>query len=182
MCHGCKHRLHLLSGMISARSCKRTTTRNTAPGDPGPAEIAVRDQPSVGARAKIARAYDDYLVDFAIGDYGQVVLRDGERRAVVRQRLQAAARRRGLALRFRSSPGPLTFRVVAAPEISATPPQEPLAAVPVAAPVAGRRPQRPPRPPRCCQTAAERYHDVLPRWMRAGQQPERRGGSKRRAQ
>ena len=29
-------------------------------------------------------------------------------------------------------------------------------------------------------TAAERYREVLPRWMREGTQSERRGGSKRR--
>jgi len=145
-----------------------------------PAEIAALDQPPIGARAEIARAYDAYLVDFAAGDSGRAELVDGERRAVVRRRLQAAARRRGLALRFRSGPGPLTFHVAAAPEISATPPQEPLAAAPVVAPAADVRPPRPPRPPRRRQTAAERYHDVLPRWMREGPPSDRRGGDKRR--
>jgi hypothetical protein len=134
-----------------------------------PAEIAALDQPPIGARAEIARVYDAYLAEFVIGDYGRVELVDGERRVIVRRRLQAAAKRRGLALRFRSGPGPLTFRVAAAPLLSATPSQEPLVAASVAAPVTNRRSQRPPRPPRRRQTAAERYRDVLPRWMREGQ-------------
>jgi hypothetical protein len=144
-----------------------------------PAEIAVFDQPPIGLRAQVAREYDAYLAGFAAGDYGQVALIDGERRTVVRRRLQAAARRRGLALRFRSGPGPLTFRVMAAPAISAPPPREIVAATPLAAPTADSRPPRPPRPPRR-QTAAERYHDVLPCWMRTGQQGSRPNGTAKR--
>ena len=120
------------------------------------AEIAALDQPPIGARAEIARAYDEYLAGFAAGDDGQAALIDGERRAVVRQRLHSAARRCGLALRFRSGPGPLTFHVMAALAISAPPPQEIVAATPLAAPTADSRPPRPPRPPRRRQTAAER--------------------------
>ena len=145
-----------------------------------PAEIAALDQPPIGARAEIARAYDESLADFAAGDYGRAELVDGERRTTVRRRLQAAARRRGLALRFRSGPGPLTFHVGAAPAISAPPPQEILAAAWVTTSVADQRLPRPPRPPRRRQTAAERYHDVLPRWMRQGQPGGRRNSTAKR--
>jgi hypothetical protein len=145
-----------------------------------PAEIAARDQPPIGARAEIARAYDSYLADFAAGDDGRAELVDGERRVVVRRRLQAAAHRRGLALRFRSGPGPLTFHVTPALAISAPPPHEIVAATPLAAPTVDSRPPRPPRPSRRRQTAAERYHDVLPRWMRAGQQGSRPNGTAKR--
>ena len=145
-----------------------------------PAEIAALDQPAVGARAEIAREYDAYLVGFAVGDYGQAALIDGERRAVVRQRLHAAARRRGLALRFRSGPGPLTFHVMVAPEIRPPQPLPSIQAAPVTAPVTDGRLQRPPRPPRRRQTAAERYQDVLPRWMRAGQPGSRPNGTAKR--
>ena len=145
-----------------------------------PAEVAALDLRPASARVVIALAYDDYLAAFEVGDYGQAALIDGERRAVVRQRLQAAARRRGLALRFRSGPGPLTFHVAPAPAISATPPREIVAATPVGAPTTDSRPPRPPRPPRRRQTAAERYHDVLPRWMRAGQQESRPNGTAKR--
>jgi hypothetical protein len=145
-----------------------------------PAEIAALDQPRIGARAEIARAYDESLADFAAGDYGRAELVDGERRTTVRRRLQAAARRRGLALRFRSGPGPLTFNVAAAPLISAPPPQEIVVAAPVTTSVADQRLPRPPRPPRRRQTAAERYHDVLPRWMRRGQPGGRRNSTAKR--
>jgi hypothetical protein len=145
-----------------------------------PAEIAALDRPQHGARAQVAREYDAYLAGFAAGDYGQAALIDGERRAVVRQRLHAAARRRGLALRFRSGPGPLTFHVMAAPEICPPQPLPSIQAAPVTAPVTDGRLQRPPRPPRRRQTAAERYHDVLPRWMRDGQQGSRPNGTAKR--
>jgi hypothetical protein len=80
-----------------------------------PAEIAALEQPRPGPRAQVAQAYDAYLADFAIGDYGRVELHDDERRDVVRTRLHAAARRRGLALRFRPGPGAaMIFHVLAA--------------------------------------------------------------------
>jgi hypothetical protein len=143
------------------------------------AEVAALDQPLLGTHAQVVREYDAYLADFSAGDYGQAALIDGERRAVVRQRLHAAARRCGLALRFRSGPGPLTFHVTPAPAISA-PPHEIVAATTLAAPTGHSRPPRPPRPPHRRQTAAERYHDLLPRWMRAGQQGGRQNGTAKR--
>ena len=141
------------------------------------AEIAALDQPAIGARAEIAREYDAYLASFAVGDYGRAELIDSERRALVRQRLQGVARRRGLALRFRSGPGPLTFRVMAAPEIRPPQPFPPIQAAQVTAPVTDGRLQR---PPRRRQTATERYHDVLPRWMRTGQPGSRPNGTAKR--
>jgi len=142
---------------------------------------ALRSRP-LGARAQIAREYNAYLTDFAVGDYGRAELHDGERRATVRQRLQAAARRRGLALRFRPGPTPaLIFCVEAAPAPLARPAPPPAAGAAHRSGGAARRDGAPPRPPRRRQTAAERYHEVLPRWMREGQQPGRRGDSKRRA-
>lgn len=62
--------------------------------------------PTLSARAQVAQMYDALLADFVIGAYGRVELVDGERRTAVRSRLHAAARRRGLALRFRPGPGP----------------------------------------------------------------------------
>ncbi len=144
-----------------------------------PAEIAALAQPPAGARAEIAREYDEYLASFAVGDYGRAALFDGERRELVRQRLQAAARRRGLALRFRSGPGPLTFHVTAAPEMRPSPPHAPVEVPPVTAPVIDGRLQRPPRPPRR-QTATERYRELLPRWMREGRQGSRPNGTAKR--
>ncbi len=63
------------------------------------------------AHGEVARAYDALLAGFAAGEWGHVELGTGERRVAVRARLQAAAKRRGLALRFRPGPGPLRFCV-----------------------------------------------------------------------
>jgi hypothetical protein len=131
-------------------------------------------------RAQVAREYDAYVADFTVGDYGRAELLDGEQRALVRQRLQAAAKRSGLILRFRSGPGPLIFQVTATPTISTPPPQEPSAITSVAPVTVDRRSQRPPRPPRQRKSAAERYRDVLPRWMRDGQHEGKRNGSTKR--
>jgi len=137
------------------------------------AEIAALEQPTPGARAQIAQEYDAYLAGFAAGDYGSAELHDGERRDVVRTRLHAAARRRNLALHFRPGPGAaMIFHVVAPPA--------------VAAPLVGaqrddprRREPTPRRSPPRRASAAERYREVLPRWMREGGKGNRRMGSKR---
>ena len=133
-------------------------------------------------RARVAQEYDALLEGFIVGDHGRAELLDGERRMTVRQRLQAAARRRGLALRFRPGRGPLTFRVDVAP---ARPPKAILSSTAESpgranghATAQGAPERRRPRKER--RPAAGRYDALLPRWMREGSQPERRGGSKRR--
>jgi hypothetical protein len=147
-----------------------------------PAEIAVLEQRPLGARTQVAREYDAYVADFVAGDYGRGELAADERRTVVRGRLQAAARRRGLALRFRPGPGAaLIFRVEAAPPPLAKPAATPAAGAGQRHDGAARRDGAPPRPPRRRQSAAARYHEVLPRWMREGNQPGRQDGSKRRS-
>lgn len=140
--------------------------------------------PEPTAPRAAAQDYDAHLAGFAPGDYGRVELHDDERRAVVRQQLQAAAGRCGLVLRFRSGPGPLTFQVAAAPsqppEAAAWTPAPPSVEPPHTD--AARRepkPQRSARPPRR-PTAAERYHEMLPRWMREGRPANRLADRKRR--
>jgi hypothetical protein len=159
------------------------------------------------ARAEIAREYDDYLADFAAGDHGRAELRDGEQRDMVRRELQAAAGRRGLVLRFRAGRGPLTFHIepLPAPATSLDPvapapaparreedaPRERPAPQPTtrrqpAGPAPARREEDAPRerpapqPTTRRQPVAGRYDAMLPRWMREGQQPAQRTGSKRR--
>ena len=135
--------------------------------------------PTLSARAQLAQAYDALLADFALGAYGRAELIDGEQRDSVCSRLHAAARRRGLALRFRPGRGPLIFRVEALPVVDAV-----LVAavadvtsmpdrVPTQRAITSRRRPEERRP-------AGRYDDVLPRWMREGQPTGRRGESKRR--
>lgn len=143
------------------------------------ADIAA-PRPTAAPRAALAHAYDAHLAGFAPGDYGRVEVFEDERRAVVRRQLQAAAGRRGFVLRFRSGPGPLTFRVAAA---GPTPPQEPVQA---AAPrdesaLPASAAPHPPRPPRRRQPAG-RYDDVLPRWKRSSpRHPCSRAGSAARS-
>lgn len=75
----------------------------------------------------VDQQYDALLAGFATGDHGRVELAVGEQRAAVRQQLQAAARRRDLALHFRPGPGrALIFRVeIAEPRLAPTPPARP---------------------------------------------------------
>lgn len=129
--------------------------------------------------AEVARAYDALLAGFVAGDYGRAEVDVGEQRAVVRAQLQAAAARRGFALRFRPGRGPMVFCVEqAAPSSSLAaaglpsepaPPKPPLAPKPPAA-----RPTRRQRRPRDERRPAGRYDDVLPRWMREGDKKGRR--------
>ena len=148
-----------------------------------PAEIAVLHPRPLSERARVAQEYDAYLADFAPGDHGRAELAVGEARLRVRSRLQAAARRRDLALRFCPGPGPtLIFRVEAAPPAKVRPIPPPAAgAVQGSDGVASQRELTRRRPPRRRETSTERYHKLLPRWMRDGRQGGRRDGSKRRA-
>jgi hypothetical protein len=83
-----------------------------------------------------------------------------------------AGERRGLALRFRPGPSAaLIFCVEAGPAVGSPTPF-------VGAPLVGaQRNPAPPRTTRRRQTATERYHEVLPRWMPVGQQPDRPSGA-----
>lgn len=153
-----------------------------------PVEAAALEKTAISAGAQVAREYDAYIADFVIGDYGRAELHEGERRDIVRRQLQAAARRRDYALRFRSGPGLLIFHVDPLPAPVVASPTPPVGAPLVGAHSVGaaqrddsaRRKPAPSRLPRRRPTAAERYHEVLPRWMREGQPPRRRGDSKRR--
>jgi hypothetical protein len=116
----------------------------------------------------------------AAGDYGQAEVADGERRALVRQRLHAAARRRGFVLRFRPGSGAaLIFHVEPARPAEIRPAQTTAADVDLRRDRVARRSQALPRSPHRRQTAAERYHEVLPRWMRTGDTAGVRPGRRR---
>lgn len=142
-----------------------------------PADLGAQKQRPLSERARVAQEYDTCLDGFAIGDYGRVELAAGDRRAVVRRRLQAAARRRGLTLRFRPGPGAaLIFRADEAPAAAPKPARAPKATPQPSATPAPRASERaavpatpePRRPRGTRQPAASRYDKVLPRWMRDG--------------
>ncbi len=76
-------------------------------------EVASVEGRALGERARTARQYDTFLSEFELGDYGQVELAEDDKRLTVRNRLLAAAERRGAGLMFRRTIGPrLIFRLV----------------------------------------------------------------------
>jgi hypothetical protein len=142
-------------------------------------------------RERIAEQYDAMLADFQEGDWGDVVLEAQDKRLTVRSRLKAAAARRGLGLRFRQRRDDrLRFQLVAVAEPASRPaPPRPEAEAPAqqtpSAPAQQRGEAAKPRPPATPppgrqRSATDRYKDVLPRWMREGQQPRRPAAPKRR--
>jgi hypothetical protein len=136
----------------------------------------------VSERQRIAALYDALLADFAAGDWGDVLLEAGDERAVVSRRLKAAAARRDLAVHFRQRRDDrLRFQVVAAPAKVARPdvpvahaempdPLEDTQPVPVAPPLASQSPRSRERREPARRQTTQRYQDVLPRWMRDGEQ------------
>ena len=118
-----------------------------------------------------SRTYDALLAGFAAGEWGHVELGEGEARTTVRARLQAAAKRRSLALRFRPGPGPMIFCVeqatpstsLAAASLASKPAPPPPTPEPPAA-----QPTRAQPRPRAERKAAGRYDNVLPKWMHEG--------------
>ncbi|HEU4324583.1 MAG TPA: hypothetical protein VFS21_15680 [Roseiflexaceae bacterium] len=68
-----------------------------------------------GQRAEVAARYDEFLRDFQLGDYGNVDLEPHENRITERNRLRAAAKRKGVALRMLRTPvegDSLRFQVI----------------------------------------------------------------------
>jgi hypothetical protein len=65
-------------------------------------------------RAQIKAQYDQLLAPYAVGELTEVTLDEGEKRTQVKNRLQSAAIRRGLKLRFRrtSDDNKLKFQLV----------------------------------------------------------------------
>jgi hypothetical protein len=88
-------------------------------------------------RQVVAQEYDGYVRAFDPGDYGEATIAAEEKRLTVRNRLQAAAARRGLTLAFLRVRGGDLLRFVvserAAPEPTAAP-------LPAEAPAAPQQP------------------------------------------
>lgn len=67
-----------------------------------------------GQRKLVEELYDQIMQEYNEGDYGEAELEPNENRITVRNRLKAAAARRGLALEFKRTKGDiLRFKVVA---------------------------------------------------------------------
>jgi hypothetical protein len=83
-----------------------------------PAEVQTIENKGKGTRKLTEEQYDAFLADYAVGDYGEATLDEGENRLTVRNRLKAAASRRGIGIDFRRTQGDLLrFKVVEADSI-----------------------------------------------------------------
>src|SRR5215216_762684 len=78
-----------------------------------PEEVQAFQNKGKGERTLIAEQYDSILADYEVGDYGEAVLDEGENRLTVRNRMKAAATRRGIDINFRRTQGDiLRFQVI----------------------------------------------------------------------
>ena len=62
-------------------------------------------QKGMSERVRVAQEYDVFLADFAPDDFGEVDLADDENKLTVRNRLNAAAKRRGWKLAYTPTRG-----------------------------------------------------------------------------
>jgi hypothetical protein len=70
-----------------------------------PAEVQTLEYKPTGQRKLIEEQYDAILSDYAAGEYGEAALEPDENRLTVRNRLRAAAVRRGFGIDFRRTNG-----------------------------------------------------------------------------
>src|ERR1044071_5138887 len=76
-------------------------------------EVRTIENRGKGQRKLVEELYDTILEEYAVGDYGEADLEPGDNRLTVRNRLKAAALRRGLALDFKRIKGNLLrFKVM----------------------------------------------------------------------
>lgn len=117
-----------------------------------PEEVQAQEKRVRGARKLIEEEYNAFLSDYDVGDYGIAELNPDESRLVVRNRLKAAATRRGLSLVFRRTKGlQLRFHVqnsaiVTEPSVKSTPKAKKHAAVVVEASAPETPKKKPGRP------------------------------------
>jgi hypothetical protein len=78
------------------------------------ADLEARMSGGKAALAEIAAQYDQFLIEFEPNELGEITLEEGERRLNIRNRLKAAAERRGWKLQFIRTTGLVVrFRIVA---------------------------------------------------------------------
>jgi uncharacterized protein len=78
-----------------------------------PEEVKTIENKGKGQRKLTEEQYDAILADYEVGDYGEAILDAGDNRLTVRNRLKAAANRRGIGIDFRRTQGDiLRFRIV----------------------------------------------------------------------
>jgi hypothetical protein len=78
-----------------------------------PEEVQALENKGKGQRKLVEEQYDAILGEYSPEDYGEAVLEPDENRLTIRNRLRAAAKRRGLSIDFRRTKGDLLrFQVV----------------------------------------------------------------------
>src|SRR3954452_15819978 len=78
-----------------------------------PEEVQEIQNKGKGTRKLVEEQYNAILGDYAVGEYGEAVLDEGENRLTVRNRMKAAAGRRGFAINFRRTQGDLLrFQII----------------------------------------------------------------------
>jgi hypothetical protein len=78
-----------------------------------PSEVQTIENKGIGLRKQTEKLYDSILADYEVGEYGEAVLDEGENRLTVRNRMKAAATRRGIGISFRRTQGDLLrFQIV----------------------------------------------------------------------
>lgn len=81
-------------------------------------EVTALQNKGKGKRQLAEEAYDTMLSEYETGDYGEASLDPGEKRLTVRNRMKAAAKRRGIGLLFQRTSGDMVrFKVVPAAEM-----------------------------------------------------------------
>ena len=110
-----------------------------------PEEVKAYQDKGKGQRKLIEEQYDAIFADYEVGEYGEAILDEGENRLTVRNRMKAAATRRGIGIEFRRTSGDLLrFQIVEQSAVSAPKASRKAAAAPPPEPVKrkGGRPSR----------------------------------------
>ncbi|MEO7910383.1 MAG: hypothetical protein ABIV47_12110 [Roseiflexaceae bacterium] len=78
-----------------------------------PEEVKAYQDKGKGTRKITEELYDSILADYGVGEYGEATLDEGENRLTVRNRMKAAATRRGIGVEFRRTSGNLIrFQII----------------------------------------------------------------------
>ena len=96
-----------------------------------PSEVQTIENKGLGLRKQTEKLYDSILADYEVGDYGEAVLDEGENRLTVRNRLKAAATRRGIGINFRRTSGDMIrFQIVEPGDVKVVTRAKPVQRVP----------------------------------------------------
>ncbi len=78
-----------------------------------PEEVQDIQNKGKGQRKLVEEQYDAILSDYAVGEYGEAMLDEGENRLTIRNRMKAAAGRRNIGIDFKRTSGDiLRFKIL----------------------------------------------------------------------